>query len=152
MLTLYRLILTLALPVLLAATAWRRLRGRGVAQEAEERLGLIPAQPGRPLWLHGASNGEITSARWLIEELLARDPDRPLLITCNNPSARAMVQGWALPRTTALLAPWDTPGCLRRFLARAKPRALVTIENELWPERISRTAAAGLPVIALGAR
>jgi 3-deoxy-D-manno-octulosonic-acid transferase len=151
-LTLYRLILTLALPVLLAATAWRRLRGRGVAQEAEERLGLIPAQPGRPLWLHGASNGEITSARWLIEELLAHDPDRPLLITCNNPSARAMVQGWALPRTTALLAPWDTPGCLRRFLARAKPRALVTIENELWPERISRTAAAGLPVIALGAR
>ncbi|WP_444666707.1 glycosyltransferase N-terminal domain-containing protein [Cereibacter changlensis] len=97
MLTLYRLILTLALPVLLAAAAWRRLRGRGVAQEAEQRLGLIPAQPGRPLWLHGASNGEITSARWLIEELLARDPDRPLLITCNNPSARAMVQGWALP-------------------------------------------------------
>lgn len=152
MLTLYRLIFTIALPLLLAGVAWRKWRGRAVADEAAQRLGRIAPQQGRPLWLHGASNGEITSARWLIEDLLARHPDRPLLVTCNNPSARRMVEGWGLPRTTALLAPWDAPSCLRRFLARAQPRALLTIENELWPERICQSAARGLPVIALGAR
>lgn len=149
--TLYRLLLRLLLPGLVLGVLLRRLRGRGVAHELTERLALGPGA-GRPIWLHGASNGEITSARWLLEELLARDPSASLLVTCNNPTARTMVEGWGLPRTEARLAPWDSPGPVRRFLTHWRPRALLLLENELWPERLAGCAARGIPVLAIGAR
>lgn len=150
--TIYRFILTLALPFLVIGVAWRRLRGRAVPRELAERLALGGAAAGPVLWLHGASNGEITSARWLVEELLRCEPGVQVLVTCNNPTARAMVEGWALPGVRAALAPWDSWGTVRRFLGRHRPRALLTLENELWPERLLACAAAGVPVLAIGAR
>ncbi|ACM00569.1 3-deoxy-D-manno-octulosonic acid transferase [Cereibacter sphaeroides] len=149
--TLYRLLLRLLLPGLVLGVLLRRLRGRGVAHELRERLAL-DAGTGRPIWLHGASNGEITSARWLLEELLTRDPSASLLVTCNNPTARTMVRSWGLPRTDARLAPWDSPGAVHRFLTHWQPQALLLLENELWPERLAGCAARGIPVLAIGAR
>lgn len=150
--TIYRILWTLLVPGLLAAVLWRRLRGRGVAHEAAERLALCDGASQPVIWLHGASNGEITSARWLIEDLLRREPGLTVLVTCNNPTARSMVQGWGVPGLRAALAPWDTPGAVRRFLGRWRPRACLILENELWPERLAGLAAAGVPVLAIGAR
>ncbi|MGP3695939.1 3-deoxy-D-manno-octulosonic acid transferase [Rhodobacter sp. NSM] len=147
----YRLLMSLLLPVLVLGLLWRRLRGTGVEDALAERLGLSRGGV-HPIWLHGASNGEITSARWLIEELLARDPQAFILISCNNPTARSMVASWAIPRTEAVLAPWDTRGSVRRFLSRRQPRILLVLENELWPERMAGCAERGIPVVAIGAR
>ena len=149
---LYRLLMALALPVLIAVVLWQRLRGTAPPGALAERLGRAGAAPGGPvLWLHGASNGELTSVRWLLVRLLAGAPDLAVLVTCNSASARAMVAGWGLARVTAQLAPFDTSGAVRRLLARWHPSALVMVENELWPERILQ-AAASAPVLLIGAR
>ncbi|MDP4032771.1 MAG: glycosyltransferase N-terminal domain-containing protein [Pseudorhodobacter sp.] len=149
---LYRLLIWLALPALVAALLWQRLRGQAPRGALAERLGWAGTRPRGPLlWLHGASNGELTSVRWLIARLMADAPQLSLLITCNSTSARAMVQGWALPRATVQLAPFDSRGAMRRFLAQWHPTALVIVENELWPERIQQAAAHG-PVLLIGAR
>nr|WP_152825115.1 glycosyltransferase N-terminal domain-containing protein [Fertoeibacter niger] len=142
--------MALALPLLLAGWLVRYLRGRAVPGELAERLGR--GGNGPVLWLHGASHGEITSARWLVGAVMAAHPGLAVLITCNNPTARAMVQGWGLPGVQAALAPWDTRGAVARFLRHWQPRAMIVIENELWPERLAACAAAGVPVIAIGAR
>ncbi|MCE6952149.1 3-deoxy-D-manno-octulosonic acid transferase [Cereibacter sphaeroides] len=150
--TIYRLIMALLLPALVAGVLWRRLRGRGASHELAERLALRGRGTAPVIWMHGASNGEIASARWLIEEILARDDRLEVLVSCNNPTARAMVAAWALPRVRSVLAPWDTRGAVRRFLRRWQPRALLVLENELWPERIAGCAAEGVPVLAIAAR
>ncbi|MBT9244168.1 3-deoxy-D-manno-octulosonic acid transferase [Gemmobacter fulvus] len=147
---LYRTALRLALPLLVGMTVWHRWRGRQGPGAVAERLGLA-AGTDADLWLHGASNGELTSARWLIAQILAARPALRLIITCNTASARAMVAGWGLERVQARLAPFDSKGSVARFLARWQPRALIMLENELWPERIAQAAARG-PVICLGAR
>ncbi len=103
------------------------------------------------LWLHGASNGELTSARWLVDRLLRDDPALTMVITCNSASARVMVRDWGLARVQSVMAPFDTRGAVRRFLSRWQPQALIVIENELWPERIVQ-AAAQMPIALLGAR
>ena len=147
---LYRIIMMLALPALLAGAVWRRLRGRGAAGEVAQRLGFGGSGPA--LWLHGASNGEITSARWLVADLLARAPGLRIVITSNTATARAMVQSWSMVGVTAVLAPWDTPGAVAGFQRRWRPLALLSVENEFWPERLTALARAGIPVIAIGAR
>ena len=144
---LYRLIMAVLLPVLLARALWR---GEGRADLAE-RLGFVPKVRAN-LWLHGASNGELASARWVIEGLLAARPALRIGVTCNTLSARQMVQGWHNPRVTVALAPLDSAFATRRLLQRWQPRALISLEAELWPARIAACTAKDVPVLMLGAR
>ena len=143
----YRTILALVWPFVMLA---RLLHGEGWA-DLSERLGRS-AGTGPVLWLHGASNGEVASARWLIERLRAARPDVPVLVTCNTLTARAMVRGWQMPGVAAVLAPVDTGFAVAGFLRRWRPVALISLEGEMWPTRFRACAAADVPVLMLGAR
>ena len=82
----YRIFMALVLPVVLVLLALRR------QGPLAERLGFGAAPKAGPvLWLHGASNGELTSARWLLQDLLVARPDWQVLVTTNTTTARAMV-------------------------------------------------------------
>ena len=143
----YRIFMALVLPVVLVLLTLRR------QGPLAERLGFGAAPKAGPvLWLHGASNGELTSARWLLQDLLVARPDWQVLVTTNTTTARAMVQDWGLPGVVVALAPLDTAGAPGRVLRRWQPRALVIIENELWPARIAAAHARGVPVLVIGAR
>ena len=143
----YRIIMALALPFIMAVLLVRR------TSFLHERLGFGPPAPAvKTLWLHGASNGELTSARKVLEAVLDGDPTVQMLVTCNTQTGRAMVQEWHLPRVTAALAPLDTGGAAGRVLRRWQPRAMVIVENELWPARIKAAHARGIPVLVIGAR
>ena len=149
----YRCLMALALPFVLAMIVLRRLRGAEPPAAIAERLGLLaPPQPGPTIWLHGASNGELTSARWVVEALLAAVPGLQVLVTCNTASARAMVWGWNLPGVTAALAPLDTAGAAARVLARWQPQLVVMVEGEVWPARLDAARRARVPVAWIGAR
>lgn len=142
---LYRILMALLVPILLLRLARSGHLG--------ERLGIgaRPA-PGASLWLHGASNGELASARWVLESLLAARPGLQVLVTVNTATARAMVVGWQLPGVTVAFAPLDGWGAASRVLRHWQPLALVLVENELWPARIAAAARQGVPVLVIGAR
>lgn len=143
----YRILMAMALPFVLLVLLAKRSPHIG------ERLGLEPAAPPGPcFWLHGASNGELTSARWVLGAVLKAAPEVQILITCNTRAARAMVKGWDIPQVTVALAPLDTGGAVGRVLRRWQPRGLVIVENELWPARIATAYACGIPVLVIGAR
>ena len=142
---LYQLIMAVLLPVLLVVAA-----SRGGLRE---RLGQVPPPgPGPRLWLHGASNGELTSARWVVERLVKARPGLQVLVTANSATGRAMVAGWGLPGIVAAFAPLDAAGAPGRVLDIWEPQALVIVENELWPSRIAAAHRRGVPVLVIGAR
>ena len=149
----YRALMAVLAPVLLGLTLGQRLRGRLATGAFGQRLGFV-ARPGAgpALWLHGASNGELTSARGVLMGLLAVRPGLQVLVTANTGTAVTLVQGWGLPGVQAALSPLDSWGAAGRVLRRWKPAALIVIENELWPGRIAAAAAAGVPVALIGAR
>jgi 3-deoxy-D-manno-octulosonic-acid transferase len=148
----YRLAAGLALPLWLALGLREARRGGvGPARALAERLALRPPPgPGPVVWLHGASNGELASARWLAEAMAAARPDLAWRVTATTGTGRAAAAGWGLPALTPAFDPWDTAGAPARA---ARGVALhVTLEAELWPARLAALAAAGVPVVALGAR
>ncbi|MFD1797447.1 3-deoxy-D-manno-octulosonic acid transferase [Paracoccus aurantiacus] len=98
------------------------------------------------IWLHGASVGELMSARPVIEALSERCS---LILTTNTTTGRALAQSWGMQ---ARLAPLDTPQALKRFIARFQPKVAVTLENELWPNRSAALAATGIRQMVIGAR
>ncbi|WP_224825204.1 3-deoxy-D-manno-octulosonic acid transferase [Cognatishimia sp. MH4019] len=143
----YRLLIGLAAPLLWAHRIWRA----GGAREA-----IFPSHPlasaNRTLWIHAASNGEITSAIPLLIALLERDPALHLAITVNTPSAVEAVRGWDLPRSHVSYAPLDLRWRIEGFLKVVKPAAILIIENEFWPNKILTAHARGVPVLVAGAR
>ncbi|MGR3342181.1 MAG: 3-deoxy-D-manno-octulosonic acid transferase [Paracoccaceae bacterium] len=150
----YRIMLFMSVPVLFAYLLFRRMRGletwAGIAERLGSGAGL--AAPGAQIWLHGASLGELTSARPIIDQMLGRNPSLQVIVTANTCSGRDMVQGWDDARICARLAPLDYAICVRRFLATCRPLAMVTLENEIWPVRVIACAQAGIAVLVVGGR
>lgn len=143
-------------PLLMVTALVQLLRGRLSLSGLTMRFARgvvfdIPKDAPR-LWLHSASNGEVTSARSLIDEALARDPSLHVIVTTNSETARALVIAWDMARVHPCLAPLDFRGVVTRFLNAAAPCALIVIENEMWPNRFNICAARAIPVIVAGAR
>ena len=151
MLTLYRIATLLAAPFLAANTLFNpRYRRRGALFQ---RFGCARSDASGPvLWLHGASNGELTSARALIEQLLADHPNLYILITAHTPTGYDLARSWNINRVSVRLAPYDIAPAIRALLRRWQPVAHVTVENEAWPNRILTCRAAGAPCWFVGAR
>ena len=87
----YRFLLGLAGPLVLAVFAMRVMRRRETWADFAQRLGRGSGQ-GPAIWVHGASNGELTSAKTLIQAVQTAHPTTPVVITCNTVTARDMVQ------------------------------------------------------------
>ncbi|MEM9249621.1 MAG: glycosyltransferase N-terminal domain-containing protein [Pseudomonadota bacterium] len=159
---LYRTLLTLLAPGIAVLLAWRVLRGRDTLADLRERLahgqrtGARPTNNGplhRPcLWLHAASNGELTAARPMLDALRAAHPTMRCVLTTNTTSGRDLGRSWSLPGTTVVLAPLDTRRVVRRFLQAHRPTALLIVENELWPNRMHLMQQLRHPVVLVGAR
>lgn len=149
----YRLLITLIAPLLALALLIRLLRKQETVRDLCERLGLWRTLPkGKVIWLHGASNGELTAARPLIEALAQRRSTAQLLITCNTTSARQMVQNWGLARVDVRLAPLDLRWLYRRIMARMDLEHFILFEADFWPNRIFAAKQTGAATALIGGR
>ncbi|MBI5016718.1 MAG: 3-deoxy-D-manno-octulosonic acid transferase [Deltaproteobacteria bacterium] len=133
------------------ALLWKALRDPRYRVGWGERLGAWPplGEP-RPLWVHGASVGEVRAAAPLVAALLGRGAR--LLLTTTSPSGRAEAQGLAGEGGAARLLPLDLAPLVRRAVRAGRPRALVVVETELWPALLRETARAGVPALLVNAR
>ena len=115
-----------------------------------ERLGAHPGASGaRPIWLHGASAGEVPAAARLARALQTRGD--AVAGSATSAAGRALWRELA-PRVPSGFAPLDHPWCVARALARVAPRALVLVETELWPIWISLAHTRGVRVAIVSAR
>ena len=113
-----------------------------------ERLGAGPVTQGG-IWLHAASVGEVRASARLVEELVRRG--HGVLLSTTSLSGRALCARLH-PLLPHRLAPLDHPWCVDAALRRARPRALVLVETELWPVWIAACERAGVPVLVVSGR
>ncbi|MBY4676432.1 lipid IV(A) 3-deoxy-D-manno-octulosonic acid transferase [Marinobacterium arenosum] len=149
---LYSLLFYLALPLVLLRL-WRRSRkAPAYAERLGERFGFGAERSERPLWIHAVSVGETLAIAPLVELLLARQPQLPILLTTTTPTGAERVRALFGDRVEHRYCPYDLPDALNRFLKRTDPRGLIVVETELWPNMIAACAARQLPVLVANAR
>ena len=149
---LYRALLALAVPFVLLRLYWRGRRAPGYRQRVGERFGRLPPDvPSGAIWVHAVSAGEVAAAAPLIERLLEMN-DSPVLVTTMTPTGSEAVARLFGERVAHCYAPYDFCRSVARFVARTRPRALLLIETELWPNLIRQTRGTGAPVLLLNAR
>jgi 3-deoxy-D-manno-octulosonic-acid transferase len=111
----------------------------------------IPVISERPIWVQACSLGEVNAARPIIAAMRKRWPEIPVLLTTSTRAGRAAAT--ASPNDFGVAwCPFDHFLSVRGFLRRVKPRALLLVETELWPNLVGQSRRAGVPVLIVNGR
>jgi len=153
---LYTLLLYILTPLILIKLWLRGRKSPEYRQRWGERFGLIPRffdnSSQRPLWIHSVSLGETVAITPLVELLLQRYPDLPIIMTTMTPTGSARVQAQFGDRVMHVYCPYDLPDTLARFHQRVNPLGCVIVETELWPNLIHSCRHRKIPVLVANAR
>ena len=150
--TVYSLCYRLLLPFALAYLWWSTRRNGASSEGWQQRLGWVPALSEPVIWVHAVSVGETIAAAPLVKALLARRPDVPILVTAMTATGAAQARTLFGDQVHYAYAPFDTPGSVRRFLRRVRPRALVIMETEIWPNMITGVSGRQCPIFLINGR
>jgi 3-deoxy-D-manno-octulosonic-acid transferase len=148
----YTWLIRLAVPFALAVVLWRGVRDRSYWQGLAERFGFVRPLPSPSIWLHAVSLGEMSAAAPLVRALHARYPQLPLVLTAATPAGIARARGLFAAIADIRFLPYDTPGSVRRFLERSRPRIAIIMETELWPNLFRECERRAIPVVLASAR
>jgi 3-deoxy-D-manno-octulosonic-acid transferase len=148
----YIVIAYLLAPVVVGALALRGFRDRSHWQGFSQRFGFGAAVEKPSIWVHAVSVGEVQASAPLVNALLARFPEVPLVVTTVTPTGRERAQALFKGRVDVRYVPIDLPGAVRRFFDRVQPRLAVILETEIWPNLYNRCGRLKVPLVMASAR
>ena len=129
---------------------WRRAEFR---RGFWQRYGWLPKKQHQPVLVHAASVGELNAITPLIEAIVS-DLKLPVLVTTTSVTGQSRCQqlfadndrvSWAYLAVDLGAANW-------LMLQRVKPRAVLLVETELWPNLITTCARKKIPTILVNGR
>ncbi len=149
----YRILWYLLLPIGVITHLifiWRRPEFRS---DFWQRYGWVPTMDQQPLVLHAASVGEINAVADMLSQL-AKASTMPILVTTTTATGRdRCIKLFAdYPTIMHAYMPFDMGVAQRLFLHRVKPRGLLLVETELWPNMLRLWQARGLSVWLINGR
>ena len=152
-LLIYRLLFLLLLPLFLVALLVRSRTNPQYRQRLSERLGFFPnsAKKGGII-VHAASVGEVIALTPFIKQLLQKHPDLPITLTTFTPTGSTQVQKIFGSRVQHGYLALDIYPCTQIFLARLKPKLMIFMETELWPNLIKQCASKNIKLLLINGR
>ncbi len=149
---LYSLLIIIGTPFVLLYFAIRGLRDRAYLTAWDQRFGYI--QPGKQggILLHAASVGECAAAKPLIKALLGTYPDLPFTVTTITPTGADRVRSDFGGEVDHYYLPLDLSSAVTRFLHRLRPKLIIVMETEIWPNLFQAAQLQNIPLIIANAR
>tara|TARA_R110000737_G_scaffold123766_1_gene155863 strand:+ start:15565 stop:16851 length:1287 start_codon:yes stop_codon:yes gene_type:complete len=152
-LVLYRLVFFLLTPLLLVTLLLRSISQQAYRQRLSERLGILSKnfQP-HGIVVHAASVGEVIALKPFIAQLLSNYNHLPITVTTFTPTGSAQVQKLFGDKVQHCYLPLDNIFFTRLFLKRLKPKAMIFMETELWPNLIAQCKSHHSKLLLVNAR
>jgi 3-deoxy-D-manno-octulosonic-acid transferase len=146
----YQFALMLALPWLIIDAWCRYFRAPESHRLPWAQFGRVAKDlPTGCVWLHAVSLGEIRAAASLIRALQSRWPDVPLVVSTMTETGAQAARELGLRH---FYAPFDYAFAQRAVLRRLRPKLIVVMETELWPNWARVAQACGVPMAVVNAR
>lgn len=154
-LLLYNLFLPIFLLISIPGYLIKMKKRGGFGTGLSERFGIYKRpkseEPQGGLYVHAVSVGEVFIALKFIREW-QKTHNEPVVLATSTATGHQVVRDAALPGVRALYSPLDVPGLSGRCLSRFKPKAVVLIEAELWPNFAEVCHRRRIPMVMLNAR
>ena len=121
------------------------------------RLGLVSDRIGEAIsgkqvvWLHAVSVGEVMAASELVRELRAALPGWVIAVSTTTETGQKLARE-RFKDSPVFYLPLDFAFIVRRYLHFFKPKLLILMESELWPNLMNECARSGVPVAVVNAR
>ncbi len=154
---LYDFILCLSALVLIPYYLVRGVRYGKARRGIRERLGFfhqtfLRALPGRDvIWVHAVSVGETRAAIPLFKALRQRYPEALLVISNVTETGREMAR--TIPEADFFIFfPFDLSWVVRKAIATVKPKIIILVETEIWPNFVREAHRQEIPVVLVNGR
>ena len=127
-----------------------------IAEQVDKTVAAVKADLHRArlqgcVWFHASSAGEYEQARPILRALRDRfGPGLPTLATVFSPSGHARASAHPDADVVDYL-PFDTPRNTERLVRRLRPRAVVFVKYDCWPNLVWSARRHRVPVMLLGA-
>jgi len=149
-----------ALPLLFVAAfpGWllKMARRGGFGTGLHERLAIYTSapdfEPCGAVHIHSVSVGETQLALKLIRKWREIDPRQSFVIATGTATGHAVATAADIDGVRVTYSPLDFPGCVRRYLNRYEPSAIVLIEAEVWPHLVLACERRAIPIHLVNAR
>jgi 3-deoxy-D-manno-octulosonic-acid transferase len=148
---LYSVLLWLLLPPALLRLFWRSRKAPAYRERWRERIGLYTEAPApADVWIHAVSVGEVQAAQPLIRHLLRGE--HALVVTTTTPTGARRLQDLLGDAVQHRYTPYDLTPIINRFLDALKPRLLLVMETEIWPNMLAACQRRGIETLLVNAR
>ena len=133
--------------------AVKLLTHRKIRAGMKEKLGFVHPRAGAGpcVWFHCVSVGEVGLARELVRRFEQRFPALPAAISTTTDTGRAAAAKF-FPDHTIFYYPFDFSPSVNRAIRAVRPRAIVLMELELWPNLLLSARKRNLPVVIVNGR
>ncbi|MEO6971025.1 MAG: glycosyltransferase N-terminal domain-containing protein [Chthoniobacterales bacterium] len=155
---LYNLLFPFALVLFLPGYVVKMLRRGNYREKFGQRLGFYDEATratlatGERTWLHAVSVGEVMIALKLAARMKVSAPDLRVALTTTTTTGFALAGTQAPPWMEVLYTPLDFWPIMRRAFDVIRPRRIVLVEAEVWPNLTALAQQRRIPLALVNAR
>jgi 3-deoxy-D-manno-octulosonic-acid transferase len=150
---LYQSLFLAALVAYLPVLLWRGALDREYREGFRQRTGRLRLQRSgkEVVWIHGVSVGEVKAAANIIARLQQSRPDLQIVLSTTTPNGHRVARQ-DHPDLQVLYYPLDFGPFPGRALDRVRPRCVLLMELEIWPNFLQAAERRGIPVAVINGR
>jgi 3-deoxy-D-manno-octulosonic-acid transferase len=157
---LYSLVLALGMVLSLPYWLYQILRHGKYRKGFGERLGKVPARlmasgaglrPGRVIWVHAVSVGEVLAVSGLVEEMRRSFPRHRVVMSTTTDTGQELARK-RFGEENVFYFPMDFAFAIRPYMQALRPELVVLAETEFWPNFLRLAQASGARVAVVNAR
>jgi len=150
---LYTTLLYLLIPLELIRLYWRGRVAPDYRLRWKERFAIaLPAVEKDGIWVHTASVGEFFATLPVIRHLLEKHPESTITVTTMTPTGSEQIRSELGDSVYHIYVPFDLPDAVARFMNHVRPKKILIMETELWPNIITAAYDRDIDIILMNAR
>lgn len=151
--TLYQLSQLFVLPFIAVYLIVRKIKGKPAFGKLTERIGLVPEtnEQKNTIWFHAVSVGEVLSLQSIIERVKERTPNTSCYLTVGTLAGKKVATE-KLKADVVSFLPYDFLPCMLVAYKRIKPKTIIIVEAEIWPNLIMLAHFKNIPMYLINAR
>lgn len=157
---LYRILTAVGMLFLAPYYALRSWHNREAPRTFRERFGGLPPEiaarvdvsSAATIWIHAVSVGEVLAAKPLAESLKRQFPDCNLFVSTTTETGRRLAHDRLQIADGIFYFPLDWVVPVRRAFNAIRPRMVIVMETEIWPNFLREARRRSIPVVFANAR